>query len=168
MKSLTELFAAMDTDPRETSNGKFVADAAFTTPQEAFNFLLGGKATLTFRSKKTGNRFTFLVEASDDERVYFVKMLVGSNNESDYQYLGHIFARDRKYVHGKKSRITADAPGAKAFNWVYCQLLDQKLPDTLEVWHEGVCGRCGRKLTVPESIRSGFGPECITKRKAHF
>jgi len=23
------------------------------------------------------------------------------------------------------------------------------------------CGRCGRVLTVPESVESGFGPECI-------
>jgi hypothetical protein len=30
------------------------------------------------------------------------------------------------------------------------------------VWHEGRCGRCGRKLTVPESIESGFGPECAS------
>jgi hypothetical protein len=29
------------------------------------------------------------------------------------------------------------------------------------VWHEGSCARCGKKLTVPESIESGFGPECV-------
>lgn len=31
----------------------------------------------------------------------------------------------------------------------------------VEIWHEGKCGRCGRQLTVPESIESGFGPECV-------
>jgi hypothetical protein len=35
------------------------------------------------------------------------------------------------------------------------------LPESLEIWHEGSCLRCGRKLTVPESIESGYGPECI-------
>jgi hypothetical protein len=35
-----------------------------------------------------------------------------------------------------------------------------KMPN-LEIWHEGRCGRCGRKLTVPESIHNGYGPECI-------
>lgn len=174
MMSLTELFDKLDADAADhrlvnnlkaeevlVSNGM----AAFTDAGEAYNFLLGGKATLTFRSRNTGNRFTYMIEQSNDERMFFVKMLTGSNNETDYQYLGHIFARDRTYVHGKKSRITADSPGAKAFIWVYYQLMDKKLPDTLEVWHEGVCGRCRRKLTVPESVRSGFGPECITKRK---
>lgn len=30
----------------------------------------------------------------------------------------------------------------------------------IEVWHEGRCGRCARRLTVPESILIGIGPEC--------
>lgn len=34
------------------------------------------------------------------------------------------------------------------------------IPPSLEVWHEGRCGRCGRALTVPESIASGIGPVC--------
>ena len=32
--------------------------------------------------------------------------------------------------------------------------------ETVQVWHEGRCGKCGRKLTVPESLTSGLGPEC--------
>jgi hypothetical protein len=34
----------------------------------------------------------------------------------------------------------------------------------LEVWHEGRCGACGRRLTVPESIERGLGPECYGRR----
>ena len=34
------------------------------------------------------------------------------------------------------------------------------LPPALEVWHEGRCGRCGRKLTTPQSVETGFGPVC--------
>jgi hypothetical protein len=36
----------------------------------------------------------------------------------------------------------------------------------LEVWHEGRCGRCGRALTVPESVERGIGPECWELRRA--
>lgn len=32
-----------------------------------------------------------------------------------------------------------------------------------EVLHEGRCVRCNRKLTHPESIKSGIGPECAGK-----
>lgn len=38
----------------------------------------------------------------------------------------------------------------------------QDLPEC-EVWHEGRCGRCGRKLTVPESIETGIGPDCAKR-----
>ena len=37
------------------------------------------------------------------------------------------------------------------------------LPEGYEARHEGRCARCGRALTVPESIDSGFGPECARK-----
>jgi len=31
----------------------------------------------------------------------------------------------------------------------------------LNFFHEGKCGKCGRKLTTPESIKNGFGPTCL-------
>ncbi len=37
------------------------------------------------------------------------------------------------------------------------------MPEQLEVWHEGCCGKCGRKLTDAESIARGIGPECYGK-----
>jgi hypothetical protein len=36
------------------------------------------------------------------------------------------------------------------------------LPEQTKVYHEAKCARCGR-LTVPESIESGFGPHCLGK-----
>ena len=46
--------------------------------------------------------------------------------------------------------------------WFYEKVIvDGKKPSDigLEVWHEGRCGKCGRKLIVPESIARGIGPE---------
>ena len=31
------------------------------------------------------------------------------------------------------------------------------LPTFIEIWHEGKCGKCGRTLTVPDSIINGLG-----------
>ena len=31
---------------------------------------------------------------------------------------------------------------------------------TVKVFHSGKCGKCGKKLTTPESIKSGLGPYC--------
>lgn len=133
--------------------------AQLTTVERVVQFIQGGNATITLRSVKTGVRFTYKIRESDDGRVFFVGLLRGSNNESDYSFLGTI--RNGVYTHGRKSRITADTQSAKAFTWFWRMVSNNQLPDTVECWHEGRCGRCGRTLTVPESIADGFGPECI-------
>lgn len=51
---------------------------------------------------------------------------------------------------------------AKVFPWLWQKYVDpvRNLPSQIEVWHEGRCGACGRRLTVPESIANGLGPVC--------
>lgn len=143
-----------------------IADAAHVR-----KFLLAGNARFTLVSKATGTRFTFKIRVKFDENsvedkpsIYFVSLLNGPDNEGDYAYLGHIWPDRGIYQHGRKSKIGADAPSARAFDffWRYLQL-HANVHAGIEFWHEGQCGRCGRALTVPESIASGFGPECITK-----
>lgn len=124
------------------------------------NFVMAGNATFTLKSKKTGDRFTYRVRKSKDGRIWFVSLMTGSDNESSYSYMGYV-KTDGTYSTTSKSKISPDAKSAKAFNWFYGNVVEnESLPDTLEVWHEGRCGRCHRKLTVPESIERGIGPEC--------
>jgi hypothetical protein len=77
----------------------------------------------------------------------------------DYEFLGSIF-NSKKYWHGKKSRIKRTAQSAKVFAWMWDKLQNGGLPECVEIHHEGYCGKCGRPLTVPESITSGYGPVC--------
>lgn len=135
----------------------------FATARRAVDFMLAGKAYVTLRSKKTGARYTYRIKHSQDKRVAFVGVLTGGDNNSMYSYLGHMFLDQRVFWHGKKSKITRDAVSYIAFDWAWRQLSRNRLPDALEIWHEGCCGRCGRKLTVPESIATGFGPTCAEK-----
>jgi hypothetical protein len=143
----------------------------FNSAQTARRFMSAGHATVTLKSRATGNRFTYSIRAARDRETgqrtgdgtLFVGVLSGPDNARDYGYLGRI-SRD-VFWHGRRtakpSDIRADAPSAKAFAWAWQKLATGTMPEKLEVWHEGCCGRCGRKLTVPESISSGFGPECI-------
>lgn len=126
-------------------------------------FALAGNAVLTLVSKKTGTRFTFKIRKPDVNAPHFVSLLNGPSNETDYQFLGTIFRED-EYRHGGRSKLAYDAPSAVAFHWFWRAIRANVLPETLEVWHEGRCGRCGRKLTVPESIENGLGPECMKRR----
>lgn len=171
VQTAADMFAAMDQDPWAEAGPQVspVGPGRLATAEAVTKYIMAGNATLTLRSVKTGQRFTYKVTrkkgADPGPRgpVYFVSLLVGSDNESSYKYLGHIFETQMVYWHGRKSKIGETAPAAKAFTWFWQQLSKRQLPgeDVLEVWHEGSCGRCGRKLTVPESVASGFGPECI-------
>jgi hypothetical protein len=88
-------------------------------------------------------------------------VLAGADNTGNYVYLGTIFA-DGNFRVTRKSRVAADAPSAVAFAWFVRNLESAKV----DVWHDGTCGRCGRKLTVPESIESGLGPVCAGRGAA--
>lgn len=125
-------------------------------------FVRGGNARFTLVSKVTGDRVTYKVRASDDGQVRFVKVLTGPDNTNAYTFLGTIFA-DGTYRRGLSSPIGQDAKSARAFAWFFDHAAggqDAMDASKLEFWHEGRCGRCGRVLTVPESIATGFGPEC--------
>lgn len=150
-----------------------MSDNQFTSPQDVRKFVLGGNARFTIESAATGTRFTYKVSLSKPSvdsfgaptgkpGVFFVSLLSGPDNESDYVYMGIIPADDPlSFRLTAKSKVGAQAPSVIAFKWFWWQVGQGRLPSSLRVWHEGSCGRCGRTLTVPESIASGFGPECI-------
>jgi hypothetical protein len=136
----------------------------FTTPAAARAFMLGGNATITLVSLKTGARFTYKIKAgiNPDDEIFFVSLLGGPDNEADFRYLGRI-SRGTFWAGRKTPRpgdVGPDAPSTKAFSYVWEHLAADRMPG-VEIWHEGRCGRCNRKLTVPASIKSGFGPECV-------
>lgn len=143
--------------------------AEFVDASTAVPFLVGGDAVATFESCKTGARFTYQIRLAAPrngdmrEPPHFVSVLTGPNNEHDYEYLGTIFDR-RTYVYGKRSRVAADAPSAVAFDWAWGHLSAGRMPSNMTIWHEGRCGRCGRRLTTPESVASGFGPVCMRRQ----
>src|ERR1700677_3387560 len=136
--------------------------ARLTDPHRAIDYILAGNATFTLRSLASGTRYTYKVSQSQPDPqgqfVHFVGLLSGPDNESDYRYMGII--RHNEFTVTRKSQFSPETLPVKAFYWAFGQLLDNRMPNSLEFWHEGACGRCGRKLTVPESIATGFGPEC--------
>lgn len=138
--------------------------ARLMDPKQIKEFIFAGNATVTLVSKASQQHLTFRVRKNLDEDAvvsHFVSLLNGQDNERDFAYLGHFYAQSQSYVHGKKSKISSNTSSAKAFDWFASNVIQSNhIPDTLEIWHEGKCGKCGRKLTVPESIARGIGPEC--------
>jgi hypothetical protein len=139
-----------------------------STPDDVRAFVLAGNATFTLRSKRTNTRFTFKIRKPKEDSPHFVSLMTGTDNENSFRYLGTIFPSVGRpeiglFARTAKSRIAEGSPGVVAFRWFWDKLRAGQLHESLEVWHEGACGRCGRKLTVPESIARGLGPECATR-----
>jgi hypothetical protein len=129
----------------------------------ALKFIMAGKAIFTALNSVSYNRFTFKVNKKKNHDVWFVSVLRGQDNSKDYTYFGAIV--NGVFKHSPKSTITPDAQSVKVFAYLYSKLVTGTLPETIEIWHEGKCGKCGRMLTVPESIATGMGPECGHRNK---
>ena len=127
-------------------------------------FVTAGKAIFTVKSV-TGEHYTFQVnkkEASDRYReTFFVSLLTGPDNTSDYTYMGMLNPMTFLASPTRASKLTTDSKPFKVLDWALTKIWNNSsLPEGYEIYHEGRCCRCGRLLTVPESIESGIGPEC--------
>ncbi len=143
--------------------------------QKFSELLLQGRFIFTVQSISTNTRYTFKVkEASGGyhSKGYYVYVLSGRDNNSNYYYLGFIFKdtgvfRVRKSFqnteHNTLFQSKALPESILGFGWLYkhihhTELIDQKVI----LWHEGRCARCGRRLTDPLSIERGLGAECYS------
>lgn len=124
-------------------------------------FITAGKATFTVVSKVSGAHITFKVERPSEETPHFVSVMTGTDNESDFSFLGTIFA-DGNFRHGKKARIAQDDKRAQAFAWLW-RNVDAVPVEKMEFLPACACCRCGRKLTNPASVEMAIGPECAKK-----
>lgn len=125
---------------------------------DALNFMFAGNSVFTFLNNRSNNRFTFKIRKSKNSDIFFVSVLTSPDK---YTYIG--FHKNSNFVYSEKSIIKKDTQSIKVYEYVFNNLLNDTLVDYVEVWHEGLCGRCGRKLTVPTSIKMGIGPECLSK-----
>lgn len=150
-------------------------DSLISRPIDILTFVAAGNAIFTMTGSRL--RFTYHVEeskrdAKTDRSVFFVSVLTGPSNTSDYSYLGIIPAMNghptAEFKLTKKSTATADANSVKAFAWFWRALTtkNEEHLALIKFQHEGRCGRCNRPLTVPESIERGIGPECAQIMRA--
>jgi hypothetical protein len=127
--------------------------------ENATNYILGGKAFVTFLNPSTGNRFTYKVLKHKTDDIYFVHVLT---NPDTYMFLGTI--RNFVFRFSQKSKILRDARSHIVFDYVFHNLGMRTLNSSIEIFHDGKCGRCGRQLTDPISVETGLGPYCRNKK----
>lgn len=124
-----------------------------------FDFLLAGKALFTVANGK-GEHLTFKVNKAKQGDKYFVSLLTGPQNTSDYTYMG-LWTPGKPVYYGGKTTFTADSRPAKVFAWALKAVQGLvTVPEGYSIQHEGRCGKCFKVLTDPVSIKTGFGPHC--------
>lgn len=131
-------------------------------------FFRGGNATFTVQNA-TGDYYTFKIrqpksQPGEQAKPFFAGLLTGPDNESSYTYMG-IFNPETFTVNlTRASKYTDDTKPVQVIRWALKQVFTgARLPEGYQIRHEGKCGCCGRKLTTPESLDRGIGPECASR-----
>ena len=100
-------------------------------------------------------------ETGDAWLAGFCASLAARNELTDRQ---KAVLRERCQKHGVvTAAVPFDDVRARGFAWFWRTLNGGTFPATFEFWHEGRCAACARRLTVPNSIATGFGPECADR-----
>lgn len=139
-------------------------------------FVTAGNATLTIEvpsdwaaAHDSKPHYTFKIKKKEDrnnpnKNIYFVSILAGPDNTSDYKYVGLLDPNTGAVRTTAKSAYNAESLPIRLLNHslacVWAETTHKIEKAGFKIHHAGRCGRCGRKLTVPESIETGLGPEC--------
>ena len=140
-------------------------------------FFVAGNATFTVKVPEafatkydTLLHYTFKVQQSEPSEkwpnpAHFIKLLTGPDNTSDFNFLGKLNPVTGEVTISAKSCVGEGAWSLRIVRRVMAQMFEGEGIAAIKAtgWdidHMGKCGRCGRPLTVPESIECGIGPDC--------
>ena len=125
--------------------------------------LLAGKSTLTLRNPKRGTHIRVRMynkkdRAGNPSTCFFLKVSLLGDSDTGYRYAGAYFSDSKRFKAAPELEV--DPPLAAVVSLILRAIDTPNLLSSAEIMHEGKCCRCGRKLTHPESIETGLGPEC--------
>jgi len=163
-----DYIAELKAEHRDDCNDQPDEPVGFVVTKE---WVMAGKAIFTVSNDK-GEHYTYQVKMKQDGQrpaVWFVSLLTGQDNESDYSYLGCLRPTTGHVDLTRASSMNDSSVPVRVIRWAMKVLWSGGvMPVGYGLNGCGRCGRCGRKLTRPEGIdpagyRFGYGPECFTK-----
>lgn len=132
-----------------------------TNYEDILLHLSGGRAHISIVSKKTHTHFTYRVVRAKEERH---KYLIWVRVEHKYILAVIWDNKERKFIYNPKTCIPKEWRRYKAIVWMWRYIINKRMPDGMFVYRDERCRSCGKRLTNPESIKLGIGPECIKRR----
>lgn len=136
------------------------------TPANFRNFIFAGRSVFTLENSASGNYITFRIKAIKKQGKvvpgqYAVEARVLGDGTSGYGFMG--FLNIDRGSFKEWGSTPKGSVAYKTFYWLMKNLGRLEDFNSLVIYHEGSCCKCGMPLTVPESIDSGIGPECNRK-----
>jgi len=130
-------------------NNTIIPNGCFTVS----NLLKSTHRTVKIHTAKKGNL--------EGKRI--ISLLTGSDNNNSYSGFG--------FVENGEIKVWRRHSGSRTMTWlanfIASEFSDQKKDHPgIELLVEKRCMKCNRKLTTPESIKAGIGPECIKRSPA--
>ena len=124
--------------------------------------------TVTLVNKETSTHTTIkihTVRKGNLQGKRLMSQLVGTDNEHSYQ--GFAFINDNDTVNIWRSKSTDKRIKiAEIIRSLMVEGDASRYADKVGLKLSKRCMRCNRKLTTPQSIEDGIGPECIKKGMA--
>ena len=129
--------------------------------QRIREYLFGGKGIVTLLSP-SGKWRTYRFELPHMAGRFpagtlfaYVKM-----KHDNWRYVGMVKGSDFRSTRGTTFRY--NSPEYKGAEYIV-KMMYYDINTPMKLFHEGICGVCGRPLTRPQSIESGIGPICRKK-----
>jgi hypothetical protein len=132
-------------------------------------YFFAGRSVLTFQNPNTGSHMTVKISQARDKQdrkkklpIFFINVSMLGDRETGYVFGGTLF-QDTMTL-----KLSKHAPSGSQLGKIMLflfhavqnpQILREK---RVGVLHEGRCFRCCLPLTHPESINTGFGPDCLS------
>lgn len=122
-------------------------------------YIMGGYGVVTLKSH-TGVHHTYEFKVPKNRKAgddtMFVKTLIAGG---EWVYVG--MYKDKNFHLTKASKFSLQSSIVKGIYFIMKLMFKPDFSDErMHLYHEGICSRCGRPLTNPESIEFGIGPVC--------
>jgi len=120
----------------------------------------------TITNRTTGEHRTFRIRTQGKDSAFasckrILSLLMGSNNEHDYRGFAFV-GRDGSIRLWRKMDLPHYRAYARLIRWTLVEPRAEALAK-YEIQAEGRCIVCNRKLTHPDSIKTGIGPICAQR-----
>jgi hypothetical protein len=121
--------------------------------------------TITLINKEKGSHLTLSIKTVKKGQLKgkrILAKLMGRDNTRDYMSFGFV-NKDDTISLWKRHRNAKNAQIAHIVRSLFVEGNASPFAETVSMEVSKLCIRCNRKLTSPQSLADGIGPECIKK-----